>query len=152
VKAVIQRVSSASVLVEGETVGAIGAGYMILLGVAREDTEGDADLLAAKIAKLRLFESPPGRMHLSILETGGSALVVPQFTLQANCRRGNRPSFDAAEHPGRAEELYEYFVESLEKAGVPVETGRFAANMKVALVNDGPVTILLDAADFRKRL
>ncbi|MBI5141533.1 MAG: D-tyrosyl-tRNA(Tyr) deacylase [Nitrospirae bacterium] len=150
-RAVIQRVSRASVTVDGDITGEIGRGYLILLGVGKGDDEADCEVLAAKIVKLRLFEEPPGKMNLSLAEAGGGALVVSQFTLLARCDKGNRPSFDPAEAPDRAEELYEKFVASMRAKGVPVETGRFGAYMDVELVNDGPVTIVLDSADLRRK-
>jgi len=149
-KAVIQRVSSASVTIDGRVSGAIDKGLLILLGVARDDTEKGADLLAAKISKLRIFEDAAGKMNLSLLDNGGSALVVSQFTLLAGCRKGNRPSFDRAEEPARARQLYEHFVTRVKGHGVPVQTGGFGAYMDVKLVNDGPVTIILDSNELVK--
>lgn len=149
-RAVLQRVSSASVNIGSRVSGAIETGMLILLGVARDDSERNADLLAAKISKLRIFEDAHGKMNLSLEEVGGGALVVSQFTLLAGCRKGNRPSFDQAEHPARAEELYEYFVTALKRRGVPVQTGGFGAYMDVRLVNSGPVTIILDSNELGK--
>jgi D-tyrosyl-tRNA(Tyr) deacylase len=143
-RAVVQRVSSASVTVAGEVVGAIGAGLLVLLGVAEGDGEDEAVRLAAKLAKLRIFERD-GRFDLSLLDTGGAALVVSQFTLLADTRKGNRPSFTEAARPELAEPLYERFCAELRALGVHVEQGRFGAHMEVALVNDGPVTIVLEA-------
>ena len=144
-KAVIQRVASANVKVEGIVKGNIGAGLMILLGAGQGDTEEEADYIARKTARMRIFSDENGKMNLSLTDIGGSALVVSQFTLYADCRHGNRPGFTAAEDPEKAEKLYEYFCEKLEKeAGVPVERGVFGADMKVSLVNDGPVTIILE--------
>jgi D-tyrosyl-tRNA(Tyr) deacylase len=142
-RAVVQRVSSASVTVAGEVVGAIEAGLLVLLGVAEGDGEDEAVRLAAKLAKLRIFERD-GKFDLSLLDTGGAALVVSQFTLLADTRKGNRPSFTEAARPEVAEPLYERFSAELRTLGVRVEQGRFGAHMEVALVNDGPVTILLD--------
>lgn len=141
-RAVLQRVSRAAVRVEGETVGEIGAGLLVLLGVAAGDEERAADRLAAKLARLRIFERD-GRFDESLLDTGGAALVVSQFTLLADTRRGNRPSFTDAARPDDAEPLYERFCQALRDLGVPVATGRFGARMEVELVNDGPVTVVL---------
>ena len=146
-RALIQRVSEASVTVEGAVVGAVGPGLLVLLCAVEGDGEAEADFLAGKIAKLRIFEDEAGKMNRSLLDTGGEALVVSQFTLAADWRKGNRPSFIGAAEPARAEALYERFCNQLEAAGVPVATGRFAAKMAVALVNDGPVTIWLDTAE-----
>jgi D-aminoacyl-tRNA deacylase len=139
-RAVCQRVSKACVRVDGEVVGEIGPGLCILLGVGRGDDEGAAERLAAKIARLRIFEG----MDRSLLDTGGGALVVSQFTLLADTRKGTRPSFSEAAPPAEADPLYERFYEALRALGVPVATGVFGASMQVELVNDGPVTILLD--------
>jgi D-tyrosyl-tRNA(Tyr) deacylase len=145
-RAVVQRVSRAQVAVEGKTVGAIGCGLLVLLGVARTDTEADADYLAGKIAGLRIFEDPNGKMNLDTAAAEGGILVVSQFTLYGDVRHGKRPSFDAAAPPERARQLYEYFVERIRAMGLPCQTGRFQEMMQVELVNDGPVTILLDSA------
>ncbi len=145
-RAVIQRVSRAKVTVNGETTGEIGAGLVVLLGVAKEDVRADADYLAEKIIGLRIFEDADGKMNLSVVDAGGALLVVSQFTLYGDVRRGKRPSFDAAAPPQQARELYEYFVEKIRAAGLRCETGRFQEMMKVELVNEGPVTILLDSA------
>jgi D-tyrosyl-tRNA(Tyr) deacylase len=142
-KAVCQRVSEARVRVAGEVVGEIGAGLCVLLGVARGDGEPDGERLAAKIARLRVFADDEGRFDRSLVEVGGSALVVSQFTLLADTAKGNRPSFTGAAPPGEAEPLYERFCASLRDLGIPVEQGVFGAKMAVELVNDGPVTILL---------
>ena len=144
-RAVVQRVSRASVKVEGELTGEIGLGLLVLLGVGQEDGEADADYLAEKIAGLRIFEDDAGKMNLSVMDVGGAVLAVSQFTLFGDMRRGKRPSFDAAARPERARELYEYFVERVRAAGLRCETGRFQAMMEVELVNSGPVTILLDS-------
>jgi D-tyrosyl-tRNA(Tyr) deacylase len=142
-RAVCQRVSEARVRVGGEIVSDIGTGLCILLGVARDDLEADAERLAAKISRLRIFPDEQGRFDRSIVDVGGSALVVSQFTLLADTAKGNRPSFTEAAPPEAAEPLYERFCESLQTLGVPVERGVFGASMSVELVNDGPVTILL---------
>jgi D-tyrosyl-tRNA(Tyr) deacylase len=145
-RAVVQRVREASVIVDGEVVGACGVGLAILLGVAATDTEADAERLAAKVARLRIFENDAGRFDLSLLDVRGEALAVSQFTLVADSRRqkGTRPDFSKAARPEVAEPLYERFCEALREQRVQVETGVFGARMHVALVNDGPVTIILD--------
>lgn len=148
-KALLQRVSEASVTEDDRVLGAIGPGLLVLLGVERGDGTAEADLLARKTAGLRIFEDAAGKMNRSVLDIGASALVVSQFTLAADLRRGNRPSFSAAAAPDTAELLYERFCAALREAGVPVATGRFAARMAVGLVNDGPVTIWLDSAALR---
>ena len=144
-RAVVQRVQRASVRVAGETVGEIGPGLLVLLGVGQADTEAAADYLADKVAGLRIFDDDAGRMNRAVGEIGGAALVVSQFTLFGDVRRGKRPSFDAAARPESARRLYEYFVDKLRSAGLRCETGRFQETMEVELVNDGPVTILLDS-------
>ena len=144
-RAVIQRVTRAKVLVGAEITGQIGFGLLVLLGVGAGDTQSDADYLAEKVVGLRVFEDDSGKMNRSVVEVGGAVLAVSQFTLYGDVRRGKRPSFDAAAPPERARELYEYFVERVRAAGVRCETGRFQAMMEVELVNDGPVTILLDS-------
>lgn len=150
-KAVIQRVSSASVTVDGKTVGSIGKGFMILLGVVEGDTENEADVLAAKTAKLRIFEDENEKMNLSLNAVGGEALVVSQFTLCADCKKGNRPSFTDSAAPDTANALYQRYSQLLKTYGVKnVENGIFGADMKVSLVNDGPVTIILDTDLWRK--
>ena len=145
-RAVVQRVSSASVMVEGRVVGEIGRGLLVLLGVAASDTTADADYLAEKIAGLRIFEDGDGKMNLNLTDTGGAVLAVSQFTLYGDARRGKRPSFDGAARPERARELYEHFVAQMRQRGLRCETGQFQAMMSVALVNEGPVTILLDSS------
>ncbi len=150
-KAVIQRVSSANVVVEGETVGACGRGYLILLGVAAGDTELDAELLARKIAALRIFRDENEKMNLSIKDIDGEALVISQFTLLANYRHGNRPDFLESAKPELANRLYEYFKSLLAHDLRRVESGIFGADMKVSLVNDGPVTICMDSEALKKK-
>ncbi len=144
-RAVIQRVNRASVEVEGRVVGEIREGFLVLLGVSRDDTSEDADYLAEKIANLRVFTDEQGKMNRSLLDTAGAMLVVSQFTLYGDVRRGRRPSYSDAAEPRRANELYEYFVERARSYGFAVETGVFQAMMRVHLTNDGPVTILLDS-------
>ena len=143
-RALLQRVTEASVTVAGARVGATGAGLLILVCAMPGDDEGTVRALAAKVAKLRLFKDEAGKMNLSILQTGGSALVVSQFTLAADTARGNRPGFSRAAPPEMAEALYLTFTDALRDLGVPAETGRFGADMQVSLTNDGPVTIWLD--------
>lgn len=145
-RAVVQRVSRARVTVGGEVTGEIGLGLLVLLGVGTGDTRAEADYLAEKTIGLRIFEDAGGKMNLSVAEVGGAVLVVSQFTLYGDARRGKRPSFDAAAPPAQARELYEYFVEKVRAAGLRCETGRFQETMQVELVNEGPVTILLDSA------
>jgi len=148
-RALVQRVTQGAVRVEGETIGAIGAGLVILVGVGDGDSEGDADFLANKVAGLRIFGDAEGRFNLSLLDTGGAALVVSQFTLYADARKGRRPSFIHAAPPDRAEALVARFAAALEGAGITVATGRFRSHMAVEIHNDGPVTIWLDTADLR---
>ncbi len=144
-RALIQRVSSASVDVGGKRVSAIGPGLLVLLGVMKGDTLKELEYIARKVSNLRIFEDESGRMNLSVLDTGGEALVVSQFTLAAETRKGNRPSFTNAEEPERAEEAYESFMRHLADLGVRVSGGSFGAMMDVALLNDGPVTLMLDS-------
>ncbi len=144
-RAVVQRVSHAKVSVNGETTGEIGPGLLVLLGVGQADTEADANYLAEKIAGLRVFEDNDGKMNRSVADVGGSVLAVSQFTLYGDVRRGKRPSFDAAAPPEPARRLYEFFVQRMQAAGLRCETGRFQEMMSVELVNEGPVTILLDS-------
>jgi D-tyrosyl-tRNA(Tyr) deacylase len=144
-RAVVQRVKQSVVKTNGETVGRIGRGLLVLLGVAGDDGAEDADYLANKIINLRIFEDENGKMNRSLLETGGELLAVSQFTLLADCRKGRRPSFVNAAEPEKANRLYEKFVERLRQNGVAVQTGRFQARMEVALVNDGPVTIIIES-------
>ena len=145
-RAVVQRVSRARVTVNGEITGEIGLGLLLLLGVGAADTHAEADYLAEKAIGLRIFEDSGGKMNLSVAEVAGALLVVSQFTLYGDARRGKRPSFDAAAPPEQARELYEYFVERVRAAGLRCETGRFQETKQVELVNVGPVTILLDSA------
>jgi D-tyrosyl-tRNA(Tyr) deacylase len=145
VRAVVQRVSRAQVAVGDQVCGKVGLGLLVLLGVAKSDTEADADYLADKIVALRVFEDSAGKMNLSVGDVKGSLLVVSQFTLYGDVRRGRRPSFDEAAAPDQARRLYEYLVECIRHGGLQCETGRFQQMMQVELVNDGPVTILLDS-------
>lgn len=144
-RAVVQRVKSASVTVDGERVSEIAAGVLIFLGVAHEDTTKELEYIVNKVANLRIFEDAEGKMNCSLLETGGAALVVSQFTLYGDCRKGRRPSFINAARPEVANALYEEFITALEKRNVPTQGGTFQAMMDVQLINDGPVTILLDS-------
>jgi D-tyrosyl-tRNA(Tyr) deacylase len=144
-RAVVQRVSRAQVTVNSELAGKIGLGLLVLLGVGRDDTNADATYLVEKIAGLRVFEDAHGKMNLNLQDVGGSILAVSQFTLYGDVRRGKRPSFDAAAPPEKARQLYEFFVDQLRAAGLRCETGRFQEMMQVELVNEGPVTILLDS-------
>ena len=144
-RAVVQRVSRAEVRVEGRVVGAIGRGLLVLVGIAREDTPETGKALAEKIAHLRVFDDDQGRMNRSLLEAGGAVLCVSQFTLYGDCRKGRRPSYDRAAPAEAAQTLYESFLVALRALGVQVETGEFRALMDVELVNDGPVTLLLDS-------
>ena len=145
-RAVVQRVSRAKVTVNDWTAGEIGLGLLVLLGVGNEDTETDASYLAEKIAGLRIFEDEDGKMNRSVLDVGGSVLAISQFTLYGDVRRGKRPSFDDAAPPEMARRLYEFFVERVRAVGLRCETGRFQEMMQVELVNEGPVTILLDSS------
>lgn len=143
-RAVVQRVTRAQVSVEGEVTGRIDAGLCVLVGVGRDDTQSEATTLADKIARLRIFEDEAGKMNLSLLDVGGALLAVSQFTLYADTNRGRRPSFVGAMEPERAEQLFECFCTAAKKLGVTVATGRFRTHMSVSLVNDGPVTLVLD--------
>jgi D-tyrosyl-tRNA(Tyr) deacylase len=146
VRAVVQRVSSAQVVVSGEVVGRIARGFLVLLGVWENDTQSDVEYIASKIAGLRIFEDGSGKMNLALRDIQGSVLVVSQFTLYGDCRKGRRPSFVVAARPSEADRLYSSVVSELRGCGITVETGRFQAHMEVSLVNDGPVTILLDSS------
>ncbi len=145
-RAVVQRVKESKVKVDGKRVGAIGPGLLIFLGVGEDDSEKDCDYLANKIVHLRIFPDREDLMNLSLVDTGGSALVVSQFTLWGDCRKGRRPSFVRAARPEKAEELYERFIGLLKEKGIDVATGQFQAMMEVSLINDGPVTLMLDSA------
>lgn len=150
-KAVVQRVTESNVSVDGKVVGSCENGYMILLGVMKGDTENEAELLARKISALRVFEDENGKMNLSILDKGGSVLAISQFTLCADYKKGNRPSFTDSEEPVEAKRLYDYFCDELLKNGIKkVEKGIFGADMKVSLINDGPVTICYDTDVWKK--
>jgi len=144
-RAVVQRVSQASVTVKGQNVGQIGPGILVLLGVGQEDGSEDATYMAKKVVHLRIFADEQGKMNRSLVDVGGDLLAVSQFTLWGDCRKGRRPSFVAAAEPGRAEQLFEAFIEHAKSLGVTVATGRFQEMMEVSLVNDGPVTLLLDS-------
>jgi len=147
---VVQRCSRAEVRIDGRTVGQIGQGFMLLVGITEKDTKTEAELLAKKIAQLRVFEDTEGKMNLAIRDVGGAILSISQFTLYADCRKGNRPSFIRAARPEQASPLYDYFNETLRTTyGLTVETGRFGADMKVDFINDGPVTILLDTDELK---
>ena len=146
-RALLQRVTEAEVKVEGQKIGSTGAGLLILICAMAGDTEAEADQLINKITKLRIFKDDAGKMNKSIMDIGGSALVVSQFTLAADNKRGNRPGFSNAASPDKGRAVYEYFADGLAQGGVPVETGKFGADMKVSLINDGPVTIWLDTAE-----
>jgi D-tyrosyl-tRNA(Tyr) deacylase len=147
--AVVQRVSACTVHVSGKAVGAMGQGLLVLLGVGNADTTADADYLASKIPNLRIFEDAAGKMNRSLMDVGGSLMVVSQFTLLGDCRKGRRPSFIAAAQPHAAEPLYLAFVDRCRHDGIPVETGRFGAHMAVDLVNDGPVTLIVESPTHR---
>ncbi len=148
---VIQRVREARVTVNNGTTGSIRTGLLVFLGVSRTDTVEDADYLTGKLLGLRIFPDEDGKMNRNVQEAGGSLLIVSQFTLYGDCRKGRRPSFDQAAPPEQAQDLYNYFVESAKRGPVPVETGVFQAMMQVHIVNDGPVTILIDSAERAKR-
>ncbi|WP_432630835.1 D-aminoacyl-tRNA deacylase [Brotaphodocola sp.] len=146
-RTVVQRVTHASVKVDGQTIGEIGKGFLILLGVAEEDDEAIADKMADKICRLRIFEDENGKTNLSLADVGGEILVVSQFTLYADCKKGNRPSFVKAGNPEKANRLYEYFMKRCETHVQTVEHGQFGADMKVELLNDGPFTLMLDSKE-----
>ncbi|MBR3282997.1 MAG: D-tyrosyl-tRNA(Tyr) deacylase [Ruminococcus sp.] len=143
-KIIVQRVTRASVRVDGELIGSIDTGYLLLFGAGHDDTEDDCRRLADKIINLRIFSDENGKINLDLSAVGGSLLVVPQFTLYADCRKGNRPNFIQAAKPDKAEKLYEYFVDYCRNKGVHTETGSFGADMKVELLNDGPFTVILE--------
>jgi len=144
-RAVVQRVSEASVEVDNKIIGKINNGLLVLLGVGKDDSEEDVKYLAEKIVNLRIFDDKDGKMNLSLLDVNGELLIVSQFTLYGDCRKGRRPSYSESATPEKAEKLYNLFVDFSKKSGLKVETGRFGAYMKVSLVNDGPVTLLLDS-------
>ena len=144
-RAVIQRVKSAQVIVNEKIIGSIGFGLLVLLGISREDNCVDADYLVEKTINLRIFDDQDGKMNRSLLDVGGEMLIVSQFTLIADCRKGRRPSFTAAAEPAEAKNLYQYFIERLKEKGITVATGEFQALMEVGLINNGPVTILMDS-------
>lgn len=146
-KFVIQRVLESSVTVDGETIGSIGKGFMVLIGVGREDTKETADKMVKKLVGMRIFEDENGKTNLSLADVGGSLLLISQFTLCANCKKGNRPSFIESGDPAEAEKLYEYIISSCKKQVPVVERGKFGADMKVSLINDGPFTIVLDSRE-----
>jgi D-tyrosyl-tRNA(Tyr) deacylase len=146
-KVVLQRVTQAHVAVDGNTVGAISTGLVVLLGISRSDTTRDADYLLEKILYLRIFPDNEGKMNRNIQQASGSLLLISQFTLYGDCRKGRRPSFDRAAPPDQALALYDYFVQTARRGPVPVETGEYRAHMQVTLTNDGPVTILLDSGE-----
>lgn len=144
-RAVSQRVKSAQVIVNEKIIGSIGFGLLVLLGISREDNCDDADYLVEKTINLRIFDDQDGKMNRSLLDVGGEMLIVSQFTLSADCRKGRRPSFTAAAEPAEAKELYQYFIERVKEKGITVATGEFQALMEVGLINNGPVTILMDS-------
>jgi D-tyrosyl-tRNA(Tyr) deacylase len=148
---VIQRVKQSTVNVDGRTIGSIRSGLVLFIGISREDTRSEADYLLDKVLGLRIFADDNGKMNRNIVDSGGALMLVPQFTLYGDCVKGRRPNFDRAAPPEMAQGLYDYFVESARNGPVPVETGMFQATMEVHLVNDGPVTILLDSDDRQKK-
>jgi len=150
-KLVIQRVSEGRVSVNGNTVGAIRTGLVVLVGISKSDTAKDADYLADKVLGLRIFPDDEGKMNRNVAEVNGGILIISQFTLYGDCRRGRRPSFDAAAQPDQALTLYNYFVDAVRKSAVPVETGTFQAMMEVSLVNQGPVTIVIESEERDKK-
>lgn len=149
---VIQRVKESRVIVNGRTTGSIDSGLLVLIGISREDTRAEADYMLDKLTGLRIFPDEGGKMNRNVVESGGALLLVSQFTLYGDCRKGRRPSFDRAAPPDAAQALYDYFVEAARRGPVPVQTGIFQASMEVHLINDGPVTILLDSDDRQKKI
>jgi len=149
-RAVVQRVSRASVSVDNTVIGQVGPGLLVLLGVRDGDDIATAEMLARRIAGLRIFEDANGKMNLALADTGGAVLCISQFTLYGDVRRGRRPSFTGAAAPGVAEPIYDAFCRAIATLGIQCETGRFGAHMEVALVNDGPVTLVIDSADFER--
>jgi D-aminoacyl-tRNA deacylase len=146
-RAVVQRVEKSSVRVDADVIGEIGTGLLVLLGIAQTDETGDADYICNKVSNLRIFEDDNGKMNRSVIDINGEILVVSQFTLLGDCRKGRRPSFIEAAGPEQANLLYKYFVDGVKKMGIPVATGKFQAMMSVSLINDGPVTLILDSKE-----
>ena len=149
-RALVQRVRSASVTVDLQEIGRIDQGLLVFLGITHDDTQEDLDYLVGKVSKLRIFSDSDGKMNRSVADIGGSILVVSQFTLYGDTRRGNRPGFDQAAKPDQANRMYEQFCDQIRQLGIPVATGQFAADMQVSLINDGPVTLMLDSQDRTK--
>jgi D-tyrosyl-tRNA(Tyr) deacylase len=146
-RVMLQRVRNASVEIDSEIISSIKIGLLLFLGIERGDGDKDIDYLVKKVSRLRIFEDEKGKLNLSIMDIKGEILIVSQFTLLADCRKGNRPSFDRAERPERAKELYERFIQGIKNLGIPAKSGIFGASMKIHLINDGPVTIMIDSAE-----